>query len=350
MKKLFWPFLAVQLFLPVCMILGYFLKRPFELAVPGVTVTAFGILTVYITIKLRKPEPDGRLIFCLPLTILNAAFLLNQGVMGGIAAFLCVGSGWMLMKKVPHRWYFWVIYGLCALACAGLVLILPLWGFVQVMRQEHVVQSLPSPEGGYTATVMISDQGALGGDTWVEVRDEKRSIHILLGRFADSRVLWRGEFHYAQGMDLLWEEEEILNINGVSYRVSGEEVPLLAAVCQSLQTSLVRGGVLRSWETHGGFHGDGETYVEVCGSSEIPDSPFWHPLPAPEVFRKLAANCRDDNDACVIPEITEGYWYFRNRHPECTDPAAMEDYGSWNYTLAVYDSVRQILYYYELDT
>jgi len=351
MKRNFYlPFLLTQLFLPVCTLLGYVLQRPFVLSMPELTVTLLGILTVYITCKLRKPQPVRGLFLCLPLTILNAVFLLFHGIMGGISAFLSVVCGWILMHRASHSWYWWICYGLCALACAGLALILPIWGFVQVMRTDNVVNTYPSPEGGYTASVIISDQGALGGETRVTLRNEKNSIHILLGCFEDSETLWRGEFTYAQGMEVAWESEEILNINGVSYAVSGENVPLLAMVSRNLQTSILRGGVLRSWETHGGFHGDGETYVELYGSCTIPDSPFWHTLPAPEDFWHLASNCRDDNEECVIPRISEGYWYFQNRHPQNTDPTAIENHGSWNYTLAVYDSIKGILYYYELDT
>ena len=350
MKKFYYTFLLTQLFLPVCTGLGYLMHRPFVLAVPELTVTVFGILAVYITYKLRKLEPVKGLLWCLPSTILNAVFLLFHGIMGGISGFLCVVCGWILMHKAARRWYWWLCYGLSALACAGLALILPIWGFVQMMRTDNVVNTYPSPAGGYTAILTISDQGALGGATIVTVRNEKKSIPILLGCFEDSTEVWRGEFLYAQDMDLEWKSEDILNINGISYAVSGENIPLLAAVSQNLQISILRGSVLRSWETHGGFHGDGETYTELSGRVILPDSENWHTLPAPPEFWHLAFNCRDDNDNCVIPRISEGNWYFYNRHPKNTDPTAMEDHGSWNYTLAVYDSVNQILYYYELDT
>lgn len=350
MKKFYYTFLLTQLFLPVCTVLGYLLHRPFALSMPELTVTLLGILTVYITTKLRKLTPWNGLILCLPLTIFNAVFLLFHGIMGGIAAFLSVVCGWILMHRALHRWYWWLCYGLSALACAGLALILPVWGFVQAMRTDNIVSTYSSPNGTYTAVLTISDQGALGGETIVTVRNEEKSIHIPLGCFEDSVELWRSGFLYAQDMEIEWESEDILNINGISYTISGENVPLLADVSRNLQISVTRGGVLRSWETHGGFHGDGETYTELYGRIIIPDSEFWHILPAPEEFWHLAANCRDDNDQPVIPEITEGFWYFQNRHPNNNDPTAIKNYGSWNYTLAVYDSVNQILYYYELDT
>lgn len=240
MKKFYYTFLLTQLFLPVCTGLGFLLHRPFVLSMPELTVAVLGIITVYITTKLRKLEPGKGLLWCLPSTILNAVFLLFHGIMGGISGFLCVVCGWILMHKAARRWYWWLCYGLSALACAGLALI--------------------------------------------------------------------------------------------------------------LQISILRGSVLRSWETHGGFHGDGETYTELSGRVILPDSENWHTLPAPPEIWHLTSNCRDDSDRQVIPEISEGFCFFRNRTPKTTDSASLEKMACRNYILAVYDSVNQILYYYELDT
>lgn len=72
-----------------------------------------------------------------------------------------------------------------------------------------------------------------GGDTVVEVLDHHRSVHILLGRFTASEILWRGDWGAHERMSLSWEDEDTLTINGISYDVSGEDAPLIAEVSQT---------------------------------------------------------------------------------------------------------------------
>jgi len=55
----------------------------------------------------------------------------------------------------------------------------------------------------------------------------------------------------------------------------------------------------------------------------------------------------------AIPEVDNGYYYFRDRHYQSTDPT--DDSGvlgraSYNFTIAIYDTDSKILYYMELDT
>ena len=54
-----------------------------------------------------------------------------------------------------------------------------------------------------------------------------------------------------------------------------------------------------------------------------------------------------------FPEVDQGCYYFRDRHGESQDPtdeSGLFNRGSWNFTLAIYDSQTGTLYYYELDT
>lgn len=110
--------------------------------------------------------------------------------------------------------------------------------------------------------------------------------------------------------------------------------------------------VILDHDTHGGFHGDG-SYLLIVDCTEHQDSLLeqtesWSPLPLPD---ELAHQTEQ------IPQfpqtLSQGRWYFIDRHSEADDPSdytRLSGRYSYNYTLAVYDTQQQLLYYYELDT
>lgn len=113
-------------------------------------------------------------------------------------------------------------------------------------------------------------------------------------------------------------------------------------------------------ETHGGFNGDGETYYEIKLYREFFEnykSTFeseWHKLPYTDEISKLTEN------QVIAPKVNNGYYYFCNRTPDYNedgDYVELEDknihpsiYNVMNYTLAVYDTDYNRMYFYELDT
>ena len=78
----------------------------------------------------------------------------------------------------------------------------------------------------------------------------------------------------------------------------------------------------------------------------------WLPLPMSPARRRLA-NHEFINGERFIPEVKHGYSYFCDRHSESTDSKDdSETCGRYsrNYTLAVYDSDRRVLYLIREDT
>lgn len=77
----------------------------------------------------------------------------------------------------------------------------------------------------------------------------------------------------------------------------------------------------------------------------------WRELPLPEIL--IDATGTFDKEL-KIPEIENGYWFYLDRNIEATDKYNENDmYNgrySYNYSIAVFDSDANILYYYELDT
>ena len=85
--------------------------------------------------------------------------------------------------------------------------------------QETVVKTLPSPNGNYYAEVIDSDQGALGGDTLVEVYSNQK-IDLLVIKFSPKpQRVYLGEWGAYKTMDIYWKGDSCLVINSVEYAV-----------------------------------------------------------------------------------------------------------------------------------
>lgn len=119
--------------------------------------------------------------------------------------------------------------------------------------------------------------------------------------------------------------------------------------------------VLTAGETHGGFHGDGETIAKLILSEEAAANietfsvgmPCWRSLPMTEDARKLCDLFTDEGGAAFVPDVQEGLFYFFDRHSQSLAPYDMSDVhgrASYNFTLAIYDAENAILYFMELDT
>lgn len=129
------------------------------------------------------------------------------------------------------------------------------------------------------------------------------------------------------------------------------------------------GEIISESDSHGGFHGDGSTVIEIqlkdtSFSDQIKDNGDWNALPLTENLTALVYGIQTEGSsvgpmihsgdgAPVIPEVENGYYYFLDRHSQSTDPK--DDSGvlgraSYNFTIAIYDADHQILYYMELDT
>ena len=121
-------------------------------------------------------------------------------------------------------------------------------------------------------------------------------------------------------------------------------------------------------DTHGGFHGDGCTYIELKFAGEyvdqlerkLEDMEEWIPLPLTKNLSKVVFGDQDfvsifqiTDEIPELPKITQGYYYFKDRHSESTDSASDADLFnrySFNFDLIIYDIETHILYIFQLDT
>ena len=112
------------------------------------------------------------------------------------------------MKKTI-LWALGGILGTIIVALLGVVLFFVV--MIGNIGQKTVVQVLPSPDGTYEARVIDVDQGALGGDTVVEVERK--------GFLTRPKRIYIGEWGEWETMEIYWKDETTLVINGVWYDV-----------------------------------------------------------------------------------------------------------------------------------
>jgi len=117
-------------------------------------------------------------------------------------------------------------------------------------------------------------------------------------------------------------------------------------------------------ETHGGFLGDGDTFIEMQFLNEdfekrICETEGWKEIPLTENLEIVIHGISNEEReweariAGEIPTIKKGYYYFVDRHYESVDKyddSEIFNRSSYNYTIAIYDADMMILYYCEEDT
>lgn len=84
--------------------------------------------------------------------------------------------------------------------------------------ESKIIQTVNSPDGTYIAISISHDDGALGGDTCVRVRNSKHRVNLLIGSITRrEQQLWIGD--WASEPSLKWEDNDTILINDVRYDV-----------------------------------------------------------------------------------------------------------------------------------
>lgn len=123
--------------------------------------------------------------------------------------------------------------------------------------------------------------------------------------------------------------------------------------------------IVEEADTHGGFHGDGSYYLILdCSKNKekaLENIKSWKELPLSKNLNLIMYGGEKDGmtygynlaEEAKIPEIENGYYYFCDRHSESTDSSDDTNLftrASFNFTLAIYDSDTDRMYYFEFDT
>ncbi len=147
---------------------------------------------------------------------------------------------------------------------------------------------------------------------------------------------------------------------------------LAEEVSKTIGIDLSNGTVSQSTDSHGGFHGDGITYIKMTFSDKesktiakaIENNERWNKLPLTAnlniaLYGKESSSgsigpfVTKDDGKVLFPMVENGYYFFIDRHNESKDVKDDTDIlnrYSFNFTIAIYDIDSQTLYYCELDT
>ena len=122
-----------------------------------------------------------------------------------------------------------------------------------------------------------------------------------------------------------------------------DEETIADAAERRLDLSFDGCSVLEQWDTHGGFHGDGDAFLKLTCPDGFEGSfnYCWEKLPltgeAYSYFYEWGGLFEHpETNERVIPYIEDGYWYFNST-------------GAQNFDFAIYDCANDILYYYRYD-
>lgn len=222
---------ALLLFLPIgkilCALFGYTFKllNPSAFAVIVAIVSAFTAViggVFFDTVKGKAVTVVSSAL--LPLSIINGVLcvILYGGITVTVGALICTGCCcFQTVMQRGQNAFKTVFLALSALALLPIVLVilvrLSLGGLS--LAADTVERSVHSENGEYTAHVISSDQGALGGSTFVDVYEkpvidavlfkvEKKPCRVYSGRW--------GEF---ENMQIYWEDNNCLVINSKKYEI-----------------------------------------------------------------------------------------------------------------------------------
>ncbi len=185
-------------------------------------------LAVLVALLLTKTVLPRAQAFCaallLPLSIVNGLVCVFESDWKATIVFVLVCCACSLFLFIQSSSPF-----LFKMACTGLSALLVaaslFAAFVgSVLGDDFVsnatVKAVPSPTGGAIADVIDSNQGVLGGDTLVVVRDTRGPIHLgLLDLSKSPLCVYTGEWGESTTMRISWVDEQTLLINGLEYSV-----------------------------------------------------------------------------------------------------------------------------------
>ena len=118
--------------------------------------------------------------------------------------------------------------------------------------------------------------------------------------------------------------------------------------------------VLADYDSHGGFHGDGEAFYALKFDNATIRSIFessarWHALPLPDALAHKAEGigysleAREGQIEPRFPAVENGWFFYEDRYAKQHDKTPPVDFTP-NYTLALFDADSLTLYYYEHDS
>ena len=205
---------------------------PFNRLVLDGCIAAVTVFLTLLGLKRRKRKTKSATVFALILPIIAIFFVLTKIVtsdINEIESYLYVVCFYVVLICSM------IIFFACGsgeiikllLGIVYSVLLIPVFLILFIMipfmnlGSNTVIKSEMSPNSIYLAEIINSDQGALGGDTIVNVTRQNCDINLLIGRLKkDPKRVYTGRWHEFFTMTLRWETDEILYVNETKYIIT----------------------------------------------------------------------------------------------------------------------------------
>jgi len=213
--------------LPLCFVAAQVLGYNFSLYNYPVyiAVLAFFSLAAAVYIIVAKNYPEHGYVlsaFLVPLTVLNAILIGKHCELVYVLLFMVVSIGSFAVLLYKSRSVAKI------LSVAATVVLLILFFALDYFRSvfvgfnnDEVVKSISSPDNSYTAEVISSDQGAFGGNTFVNIHFNRKSVNLLFGGFAKhSERIYSGKYGEYEDLQISWKDNHTLIINGAEYKIT----------------------------------------------------------------------------------------------------------------------------------
>lgn len=98
-------------------------------------------------------------------------------------------------------------------------------GLFPSLSENRVYKEVNSPNGKYTAQIIINDQGAFGGNTGVMLKNNEDKKRVLFYKLEKKDVkLYTGKYTEYTDITLEWQDEFILLINDNEYIIEKNNI------------------------------------------------------------------------------------------------------------------------------
>ena len=214
-------------FYPLCALLCFCFGYEIKLANPigyavfvAVTAVCETILCVH-TKEASRGRCKGILFTMLfPVSVFTEAILWfetderKSGIIVAVCMLICSGCCFYLTVRFGKPRVFKILITvLFSLIAVFFCILSPILLFAGSIGQNTVVQSVDSPNGAYRAEVIDSNQGALGGDTLVDVYNNKEMNLLVLRIRKKPQRVYQGEWGEFNDMELQWKNEHCLIVS-----------------------------------------------------------------------------------------------------------------------------------------
>ncbi|MEE1199626.1 MAG: hypothetical protein U0L09_03145 [Christensenellales bacterium] len=189
-----------------------------------IAAVSAGIMLLEFMVKSTLENRTMRILSAMmaPLSIVNAVFYIFECPQIGVIAGVFVSAGCCCRLTMEYGEP--LLLKAIALALSALMALpMVFFSFVALVfgniGQNTVVKTVESPGGEYYAQIIDSDQGALGGDTLVDVY-EKGGIDLMLCQIEKKpQRVYLGDWGEFENMQLHWKDDHCLVINSTEYAI-----------------------------------------------------------------------------------------------------------------------------------